>query len=210
MWLRITSTWRIAADLAAYRIGQFPLSSSCSPRSGPTLRLIRPLKLRPTIGYFLPGQFTGSASRDGIDILSRLLAAPRTDVVIAVVATAISVLVGSPLGVLIALMESRRGRGSTILAEIAMRLVEVIQAFPVFVFAMVLVAVFGGTKLNIVAAIAFVNTPVFVRLVRSDVLTLVQRPFAEAARAVGNSELRVGFFVMFYPMRSPLCWFRCR
>jgi peptide/nickel transport system permease protein len=57
----------------------------------------------------------------------------------------------------------------------------------------VLVAVFGGTKLNIVAAIAFVNTPVFVRLVRSDVLTLVQRPFAEAARAVGNSELRVGF-----------------
>jgi peptide/nickel transport system permease protein len=74
-----------------------------------------------------------------------------------------------------------------------MRLLEVIQAFPVFVFAMVLVAVFGGTKVNIIAAIAFVNTPVFVRLVRSDVLSLVQRPFAEAARAVGNSEWRVGF-----------------
>ena len=65
-----------------------------------------------------------------------------------------------------------------------MRSLEVIQAFPVFVFAMVLVAVFGGTKVNIIAAIAFVNTPVFVRLVRSDVLSLVQRPFAEAARAV--------------------------
>jgi peptide/nickel transport system permease protein len=130
---------------------------------------------------------------NGIDILSRLLAAPRTDVVIAVIATAISVLLGAPLGVVVALLESRRRAGSTVVAEIAMRLLEVIQALPVFVFAMVLVAVFGGTKINIIAAIAFVNTPVFVRLVRSDVLSLVQRPFAEAARAVGNSELRVGF-----------------
>ncbi len=130
---------------------------------------------------------------NGIDILSRLLAAPRTDVVIAVIATAISVLLGAPLGVVVALLESRRRAGSTVVAEIAMRLLEVIQAFPVFVFAMVLVAVFGGTKINIIAAIAFVNMPVFVRLVRSDVLSLVQRPFAEAARAVGNSELRVGF-----------------
>ena len=112
---------------------------------------------------------------------------------VAVIATAISVLLGSPLGVMIALLESRKGAGSTIVAEIAMRLLEVIQAFPVFVFAMVLVAVFGGTKVNIIAAIAFVNTPVFVRLVRSDVLSLVQRPFAEAARAVGNSEWRIGF-----------------
>ena len=94
---------------------------------------------------------------NGIDILSRLLAAPRTDVMIAVVATAISVLLGSPLGVLIALLESRRGAGVTILSEIMMRLLEVIQAFPVFVFAMVLVAVFGGTKANIIAAIAFVK-----------------------------------------------------
>lgn len=130
---------------------------------------------------------------NGIDILSRLLAAPRTDVVIAVIATAISVVLGAPLGVVVALLESRRGAGSTVIAEVAMRLLEVIQAFPVFVFAMVLVAVFGGTKVNIIAAIAFVNTPVFVRLVRSDVLSLVQRPFAEAARAVGNSEMRIGF-----------------
>jgi peptide/nickel transport system permease protein len=130
---------------------------------------------------------------NGMDILSRVLAAPRTDVVIAVVATAISVLIGSPLGVVVALFESRRGAGSTAFAEIVMRLLEVIQSFPVFVFAMVLVAVFGGTEINIIAAIAFVNMPVFVRLVRAEVLSLVQRPFAEAARAVGSSEARVGF-----------------
>ncbi|MEJ8573522.1 dipeptide/oligopeptide/nickel ABC transporter permease/ATP-binding protein [Microbaculum marinum] len=130
---------------------------------------------------------------NGIDIFSRLLAAPRTDVTIAVIATAISVILGAPIGVVVALLESRRTRRSRAAAETAMRLLEVVQAFPVFVFAMVLVAVFGGTTLNIIAAVAFVNTPVFVRLVRSDVLSLIQQPFAEAARAIGNTEMRTGF-----------------
>ena len=130
---------------------------------------------------------------NGIDILSRVLAAPRTDVVIGVVATAISVFLGAPLGVLVALYESRGGAGATAFAEIFMRLLEVIQSFPVFVFAMVLVAVFGGSVTNIIIAIAFVNTPVFVRIVRSEVLSLVQRPFAEAAKATGNREIRIGF-----------------
>ncbi|MDE0202537.1 MAG: dipeptide/oligopeptide/nickel ABC transporter permease/ATP-binding protein, partial [Rhodospirillaceae bacterium] len=94
---------------------------------------------------------------------------------------------------IVALYESRGGAGSTAFAETFMRLLEVIQSFPVFVFAMVLVAVFGGSVTNIIIAIAFVNTPVFVRIVRSDVLSLVQRPFSEAARAVGNREVRIGF-----------------
>jgi peptide/nickel transport system permease protein len=130
---------------------------------------------------------------NGMDIFSRVLAAPRTDVIIGVVATFISVALGAPLGVLVALYETRGKAGATAFAETFMRLLEVMQSFPVFVFAMVLVAVFGGSLTNIIIAIAFVNTPVFIRLVRAEVLTLVQRPFAEAARAVGNTEMRLGF-----------------
>lgn len=148
----------------------------------PTTRLLPP-----------SGTYPFGTDENGIDIFSRVLAAPRTDVVIGVVATAISVLLGAPLGVMVALYESRGGAGSTAFAETFMRVLEVIQSFPVFVFAMVLVAVFGGSVTNIIIAIAFVNTPVFVRIVRSDVLSLVQRPFAEAARAVGNREVRIGF-----------------
>jgi peptide/nickel transport system permease protein len=193
MWLRISSTlrqlpfWQLvflaffALIIVLTAVGPY-LAPYSTINASPTDRLIPP-----SAAHWL------GTDDNGIDILSRLLAAPRTDVVVAVIATAISVLLGSPLGVVIALLESRKGAGSTIVAEIAMRLLEVIQAFPVFVFAMVLVAVFGGTKVNIIAAIAFVNTPVFVRLVRSDVLSLVQRPFAEAARAIGNSEWRIGF-----------------
>ena len=130
---------------------------------------------------------------NGMDIFSRILAAPRTDVVIGVVATAISVVLGAPLGVLVALYETRGKAGATAFAETFMRLLEVMQSFPVFVFAMVLVAIFGGSLTNIIIAIAFVNTPVFIRLVRAEVLSLVQRPFSEAARAVGNTEMRLGF-----------------
>ena len=130
---------------------------------------------------------------NGMDIFSRVLAAPRTDVIIGVVATFISVALGAPLGVLVALYETRGKAGATAFAETFMRLLEVMQSFPVFVFAMVLVAIFGGSLTNIIIAIAFVNTPVFIRLVRAEVLTLVQRQFAEAARAVGNTEMRLGF-----------------
>jgi peptide/nickel transport system permease protein len=193
MWLRIGSTLRQLPLWQLVFLALFVLIILLTV-IGPDLAPYSTINASPTDRLIPPSAAHWLGTDDnGIDILSRLLAAPRTDVVIAVIATAISVILGSPLGVVIALLESRRRRGSTAAAEIAMRLLEVIQAFPVFVFAMVLVAVFGGTKVNIIAAIAFVNMPVFVRLVRSDVLSLVQRPFAEAARAVGNSEWRIGF-----------------
>jgi peptide/nickel transport system permease protein len=130
---------------------------------------------------------------NGMDILSRILAAPRIDVMIAVVATAISVLVGAPLGVIAGYFERNRRRIAAIMGESILRLLDVIQAFPVFIFAMVLVAIRGASTVNIIAAVAFVNMPVFLRLVRAEVVSLRERPYAEAARAVGNSDLQIGF-----------------
>jgi len=130
---------------------------------------------------------------NGMDIFSRILAAPRTDVLIAVVATIICVAVGAPLGVLAGFFEGSRRRWMSVMGEGILRLLDVLQAFPVFVFAMVLVAIRGANTVNIVAAVAFVNFPVFVRLVRAEMLTLREQPYAEAARAVGNSDLQIGF-----------------
>ena len=154
-----------------------------------------PTEVADPLSRLLPpsGKHILGTDENGIDIFSRILAAPRTDVVIGVIATLISVVLGAPLGVLVALYETRGKTGATVFAEVFMRLLEVMQSFPVFVFAMVLVAIFGGSLTNIIIAIAFVNTPVFIRLVRAEVLSLVQRPFSEAARAVGNTEMRLGF-----------------
>ncbi len=193
VWLRIMRTlralpkWQLAVLVMFFGwifltiFGPY-LAPFATEVAEPTTRLLPP-----------SGTYPFGTDENGIDIFSRVLAAPRTDVVIGVVATALSVVIGTPLGVIVALYESRGGAGSTAFAETFMRLLEVIQSFPVFVFAMVLVAVFGGSVTNIIIAIAFVNTPVFVRIVRSDVLSLVQRPFAEAARAAGNREVRIGF-----------------
>jgi peptide/nickel transport system permease protein len=130
---------------------------------------------------------------NGTDILSRVIAAPRTDVFVALVATLIAVAIGAPLGVLAGYFEGSRRRVASLFGETILRLLDVIQAFPVFILALVLVAIRGADQINIIMAIAFVNVPVFLRLVRAEILTLRERPFTEAARAVGNSDLRIGF-----------------
>jgi peptide/nickel transport system permease protein len=130
---------------------------------------------------------------NGIDVLSRLIAAPRTDVLIAVIATTLSVAIGAPLGVVAGYFEGADRRAMRWISEGTLRLLDVIQAFPVFILAMVLVAIRGTGPVNVVFAVAFVNFPVFLRLVRSEILSLRELPYAEAAVALGNSELGVGF-----------------
>jgi peptide/nickel transport system permease protein len=130
---------------------------------------------------------------NGIDVLSRLIAAPRTDVLLAVIATTLSVAIGAPLGVIAGYFEGADRRAMRWISEGTLRILDVIQAFPVFILAMVLVAIRGTGPVNVVLAIAFVNFPVFLRLVRSEILSLREHLYAEAAVAFGNSELGVGF-----------------
>lgn len=131
--------------------------------------------------------------KNGMDIFSRVITAPKTDVTIAFVATLISFVIGVPIGVCVGYFEGRT-RVSSILGESVMRLLDVVQAFPVFVFALVLVAVRGTGEINIVTAIAFVTIPVFVRLARSQILSLRSMLYTEAARAIGNSGIRIAFY----------------
>lgn len=161
---------------------------------GPTIAPFPTRTADPAVRLIGPnGQHWLGTDENGIDILSRILAAPRTDVVIAVIATLISVAVGAPLGVVAGYFEGSRRRVASAMGELILRLLDVLQAFPVFIFAMVLVAVRGASTTNIIAAVAFVNMPVFLRLVRSEIVSLRERPYAEAARAVGNSDLQIAF-----------------
>jgi peptide/nickel transport system permease protein len=126
----------------------------------------------------------------GMDILSRVITAARLDVVIGVTATAISFAIGVPLGILAGLYSGRRGVRSWA-GEALMRILDIIQSFPVFIFAMALVATSGTSTRNVIAAVAFVNIPIFVRLVRAEVLSVRERPFIEAAICSGNPDLRI-------------------
>jgi peptide/nickel transport system permease protein len=139
------------------------------------------------------GSHPFGTDENGIDVLSRLIAAPRIDILIAVIATTLSVAIGAPLGVLAGYFEGADRRAMRWVSEGTLRLLDVIQAFPVFILAMVLMAIRGTGPINVILAVAFVNFPLFLRLVRSEILSLRKHLYAEAAVALGNSELGVGF-----------------
>ncbi len=126
----------------------------------------------------------------GMDIFTRSLYAPRIDLTIAVVSTIISAVIGSILGAL-AGFYSGIGKIASASSYLLMRATDVLQAFPVFVFAIALVASFGLSLKSLVAAIAFVNIPIYLRLMRSQVLSLRSMRFIEAARVAGVSDFYI-------------------
>lgn len=117
----------------------------------------------------------------GMDIFSRCLYAIRIDVFIGVCGMLISLLIGIPLGLITGYYEG-------VVGEIIMRIADLLQAFPAFILAMALVAVMGNSLQNILIVIAIVNVPVYLRYVRTEVLSLKRKPFLEAAHTAGMKD----------------------
>lgn len=117
----------------------------------------------------------------GLDIFSRVLAAPRADVAIAVGANLVSLALGSLLGLL-------AGTARPWLAGLMMRLSDLVQAFPVFITGMILVTLAGRSPTTIVLTLALLYTPIYIRLTRAEVLTQRGRGFVDASRALGKRE----------------------
>ncbi len=126
----------------------------------------------------------------GLDIFSRVIHAPRIDLAIALAGTLVSAVIGSALGAAAGYYETQRGLG-TFLSGFIMRSSDVLQAFPVFVFAIAVVAVMGQSLQSIVLAVAFVNTPIYLRLMRSQVLSVRRLRYVEAAYIAGTSDLAI-------------------
>lgn len=116
----------------------------------------------------------------GMDILSRVLYGARKDLVLAFAAAGLAVLVGVPIGAL-------AGYVGGWVDALAQRATEVIQSFPLVLFAMAVLVAVGVTLPNLAAVIAVVNVPVYFRIVRSIVLPLRRAEFVEAARVTGSS-----------------------
>ena len=126
----------------------------------------------------------------GMDILSRVLYAPRVDLAIALIGTFLSATIGGAIGAVVGYYEGQR-TWRRALSTSVMRAADVLQAFPVFVFAIALVAVFGQSVNSIVLAIAFVNAPIYLRLMRGQVLSIRQLRYVEAAYVAGASDLAI-------------------
>ena len=126
----------------------------------------------------------------GMDVFSRTIYAIRLDLAIALVGTAISSIAGTFAGAFIGFYEGKGGIAGAV-SMISMRIMDVMQSFPIFVFAIALVAIFGQGIYSIIIAIAFVNAPIYLRLMRGQVLAMRNLRYVEASFIAGIPEYMI-------------------
>ena len=122
--------------------------------------------------------------RIGRDVLTRIIAGSQVSLEVAAGAVFMALILGAPLGAM-----GTYGGGT--LDAVVQRVMEGIMAFPSLVLALALVALAGPSVIILWFAIAFSSIPRYARLVRSGVLTQKAQDYVDAARAMGQSPMRI-------------------
>lgn len=120
----------------------------------------------------------------GRDTLSRVVHGARVSLVVGTGATVIGAVAGTLLG-----MAAGVGRG--LVPAFIMRLTDVLLAFPAMIFALAVIGAVGPSTTSVTVVIGLLFVPGFVRIVRAPVLSLSQREFVLACRAMGMSTTRL-------------------
>lgn len=122
----------------------------------------------------------------GRDIFVRIAYGARVSLLVGVVATALTVLIGIVVGLLAGFLG---GLVDTLLA----RLIDVVLSVPFLLVAIALVSITGPSLTVTVLVIGFFSWASVARIVRGQVLSIREREFVEAARSLGSSDLRIMF-----------------
>jgi peptide/nickel transport system permease protein len=120
----------------------------------------------------------------GRDVLSRVVHAARLDLRIAFSITLLALSLGSVIGGII-------GFYGGAFEDVVMRVVDVLLAFPGFVLALGITAMLGNSTRNVIIAVAVAYLPYYIRLVRSEMLSLRELEYASAAKVVGVRRIRI-------------------
>ncbi len=120
----------------------------------------------------------------GRDVLSRVLWGARLSLGISTLVVAVSLIVGSVVGGAAALAGGRAD-------ELLMRGVDILLAFPGILLAIALAAILGPGLADLVIALGAIGWTGYARLVRGEVLSLREREYVQAARALGARPSRL-------------------
>ncbi|MBW3631991.1 MAG: ABC transporter permease [Chloroflexi bacterium] len=120
----------------------------------------------------------------GRDVLSRILVGTRVALGVGIVPVAIALVIGVTLG----LIAGYFGGG---VDQVVMRVIDVLLAFPWLLLAIGIMAILGPGIQNVVIAVAIVYIPAFARIVRGSVLSIKEKEYVEAARAMGQPNTRI-------------------
>jgi len=119
-----------------------------------------------------------------MDVFSRVLIAARLDLAIVFGSAALAFIIGFPLGVV-------SGYYTNLAVKVFLRILDSIQALPILIVALAIVAIAGSGTVNVVYAASFVMIPPLIRVVRAATVSLREERMVEAAVATGNTDLRI-------------------
>ena len=133
----------------------------------------------------------------GRDVLSRVIYGARISLQIQIVAVVIAMFVGTILGMV-------GGYYGGTFDNLIMRLMDILLAFPGIFLAIAIIAVLGPGLTNLMLAAGIYSIPQFARIVRGSVLSLKEKEFVEAARAVGEKDFNILFRYLLPNSMAPI------
>jgi peptide/nickel transport system permease protein len=146
----------------------------------PTTTNPRASLARPGEAHWLGADFMGR------DMWSRIVYGARISLIVGIGSTVL----GCLIGVIVGLLSGYYGGWLDLIVQ---RIIDITQALPLLVMALVMAASLGPSLTNTVIAISVPLMPNVARVIRSNTLTLREMPFVEASRAVGMSEMAIAF-----------------
>ena len=120
----------------------------------------------------------------GRDLFLRCIYGARISLIIGIVASLLSLLVGGLLGMTAAYYGGNYDNN-------AMRMLDIFSAIPTILLAICIVAALGDSTFNIILALAISRMPSFARIARASVLGVSGQEYVEAARAGGTGDMRI-------------------
>lgn len=173
-WYLILGVSITAAVMALIVLGMF--YTPCDPTAMSAADKYAPPSLRHLFG----------CDQMGRDIFSRTLAGAGTTLTIALATVAVGFFAGLLIGALC-------GYYGGVLDAVCMRVCDAVAAFPSILLALVVIAVIGSGKYNVIAALGLLFIPSFARLVRGEFIKYRDREFVASARLMGVPGLRIIF-----------------
>ncbi len=189
-WPIFAVIFLLAASIAA-AFG--PLFAPLDPnRQNLVLRLAEPMAAGPDGSVFLLG-----SDALGRDVFSRLLSGARVSLLVGIAAIA----VGGTIGIVAGLLSGYFGGW---VDDLIMRVGDIQLAFPFILLAIMFLVVLGAGVWNLVLVLGVGQWVTYARIVRADTLSLREKEFIEAARALGDSTLSIIFRTILPNILAPL------